>query len=78
MPLPGDGHTLGDGQMTSNETAQIPDWTVSNIFKFGPGFEIGFDLGQFQLKADPNETSPKLSSLKITRPKLNQSQTELK
>ena len=40
VPLPGDGHTLGDGQMTSNETAQIPDWTVSNIFKFGPGFEI--------------------------------------
>ena len=30
MPLPGDGHTLGDGQMTSNETAQVPDWTVSN------------------------------------------------
>ena len=29
VPLPGDGHTLGDGQMTSNETAQVPDWTVS-------------------------------------------------
>ena len=31
VPLPGDGHTLGDGQMTSNETAQVPDWTVSTI-----------------------------------------------
>ena len=31
VPLPGDGHTLGDGQMTSNETAQVPDWTVSNF-----------------------------------------------
>jgi diacylglycerol kinase (ATP) len=31
VPLPGDGHTLGDGQMTSNETAQVPDWTENAV-----------------------------------------------
>ena len=35
VPLPGDGHTLGDGQMTSNETAQVPDWTVSQFLDLG-------------------------------------------
>ena len=49
MPLPGDGHTLGDGQMTSNETAQVPDWTVSNFYflRFGTDFEFVF--GQVEM-----------------------------